>query len=144
MLFRSAQLALLDAQKKNINSSTSLNNAKKDAMAGIANLGREAGKAIDEIFDDLGGDSLIDILRRKGTDIMEFLDIGGERKSQPFTGLGEAVQSRELRVQESRVRQMESSLNKMRRIKTDRGTLQKMEKALRDEKLKLEMMRSPR
>ena len=140
-----AQLALLDAQKKNINSSTSLNNAKKDAMAGIAGLGREAGKAIDEIFDSIGGDSLIDILRKKGTDIMEFLDIGGERKSnQPFSGMSEMVRDREFRVQESRVRQMEASLNKMRRLKTDSDTLRKLERNLRNEKLKLEMMRSPR
>ena len=140
-----ARLALLHAQKEQIYSAADLNRKKGDAMAGLAELGKQAGRAVDEIFDRQDGRSLIEMLRNSTTDFFELLRSGTGVSTEPITSAaGQKRFEVQLRTQESRVRQMEQSLNKMRRLKMDASTLRKMEKTLRDERFKLEMMRKPR
>ena len=138
-----AQLALLEAQKNQINSAATLNNAKAQALGAVSTLGGEAGKFLDEFFEGREGDSIMKWLRSQGRNVMDSF-FGLPKLGSVQNAAQERARDTEVRVQESRVRQMESSLSKMRRLKMDAQTVKRLEKTLRDEKFKLEMMRAPK
>lgn len=138
-----AQLALLDAQKKQINSATALNNAKAAALGAVSTLGGQAGEFLDEFFEGREGGSIMKWLRSEGRNVMDSF-FGLPKLGSVRNAAQERARNTEVRVQESRVRQMETSLNSMRRLRVDSAVIKRMEKQLRDAKFKLEMMRSPR
>lgn len=143
------QLGLMSAQKDQINSATRLNDAKKDAIAGVAALGKQLEKAVEQAFDEKDGTNLVQMFRQGLTNIMEFLDVGGLNKTGAIetNARQRANIDAGLKRAEAEVRMLEKRLNDARKFVRDtpqgREAIKMLEKALRDAKLELELSKEP-
>lgn len=137
-----AQLALLKAQKDQIHSATDLNRKKADAISIVAELGEQGAKFIEKFFEGREGDTIMQWLRSSGRDAMDSF-FGLPEQGRVSTAAQQNVRNVELKTQASRVKQMEQSLDKMKRLNMDSSIVKQMERQLREARFKLEMMKEP-
>ena len=137
-----AQLALLKAQKDQIHSATDLNRKKADAISIVAELGEQGAKFIEKFFEGREGDTIMQWLRSSGRDAMDSF-FGLPDQGRVSTAAQQNVRNVELKTQASRVKQMEQSLDKMKRLNMDSSIVKQMERQLREARFKLEMMKEP-